>query len=508
MDYKAFISYSHAADGQFAPALQSGLHRFARPWYRMRAMRVFRDQTNLSASPHLWVDIERALGAAEFFLLLGSPGAARSKWVHQEVDFWLTHRSSETLLLVITEGDVEWNPETGDFDWQKTSALPTNLRGAFGTVPHYLDFRWARTATDLSLHNPVFRDHIADIAATLLRRPKDEIIGEDVRQHRRTKQMVSAAVITLSGLTAIALYQRQQAIAQRTIAIGRQLAAQSELVRNQQGRLIQQSVLLAIEAMQRVPSLEADQALRAGLSLMQHSVVTLQHQGTVLGAAFRPDGRTLVTATSDGAIRLWNVKDRHEERPAVPIGETLAFALSPDGAYAATANLDKAARIVEVATGRAAARLDHDGQVNLVSFSANGKYLATGSKDATVRIWAVPDGAPVATLRHGGTILSLAFVADDSLVATGSLDGTARLWRLPHGDEVLRVEPKSPVVAVAMSSDRRRLITAGREPFLRVWDTVTSQEVARVPHQLEIESVRVSTDGALLAAAGGRLVQV
>ena len=66
MDYKAFISYSHAADGQFAPALQSGLHRFARPWYRMRAMRVFRDQTNLSASPHLWVDIERALGAAEF----------------------------------------------------------------------------------------------------------------------------------------------------------------------------------------------------------------------------------------------------------------------------------------------------------------------------------------------------------------------------------------------------------------------------------------------------------
>ena len=34
--YTAFISYSHAADGKLAPALQLALHRFARPWYRLR----------------------------------------------------------------------------------------------------------------------------------------------------------------------------------------------------------------------------------------------------------------------------------------------------------------------------------------------------------------------------------------------------------------------------------------------------------------------------------------
>src|SRR5262245_5926485 len=39
--YKAFMSYSHAADGRLAPTLQSALHRFAKPWYRLRALSIF-----------------------------------------------------------------------------------------------------------------------------------------------------------------------------------------------------------------------------------------------------------------------------------------------------------------------------------------------------------------------------------------------------------------------------------------------------------------------------------
>jgi hypothetical protein len=51
--YDAFISYSHAVDGKLAPALHRGLHRLARPWYRMRALHVFRDQTSLTVTPAL-----------------------------------------------------------------------------------------------------------------------------------------------------------------------------------------------------------------------------------------------------------------------------------------------------------------------------------------------------------------------------------------------------------------------------------------------------------------------
>ena len=72
--YDAFLSYSHAADGRLAPALQAGLRSLAKPWYRLRALRVFRDKTSLSASPELWAPIERALAQARFFVLLASAG--------------------------------------------------------------------------------------------------------------------------------------------------------------------------------------------------------------------------------------------------------------------------------------------------------------------------------------------------------------------------------------------------------------------------------------------------
>ena len=42
--YDAFISYSHAADGRLAPAVQNGLQRLARKVFQRRALRVFRDE--------------------------------------------------------------------------------------------------------------------------------------------------------------------------------------------------------------------------------------------------------------------------------------------------------------------------------------------------------------------------------------------------------------------------------------------------------------------------------
>src|SRR4051794_28460374 len=68
--YAAFMSYSRAADGRLAPALQSALQRFAKPWYRRQTLRVFRDQTSLEMTPDVWPEIRRAIDASEFFILL------------------------------------------------------------------------------------------------------------------------------------------------------------------------------------------------------------------------------------------------------------------------------------------------------------------------------------------------------------------------------------------------------------------------------------------------------
>ena len=85
--YDAFISYSHAKDKPIASALQAVVQKLGKPWYRRRALRVFRDDTSLSATPHLWPSIEQALGQSRFLILLASREAAVSRSVGQEIAY-------------------------------------------------------------------------------------------------------------------------------------------------------------------------------------------------------------------------------------------------------------------------------------------------------------------------------------------------------------------------------------------------------------------------------------
>ena len=77
--YDAFISYSPAKDKPIATTLQTVVQKLGKAWYRRRALRVFRDDTSLSATPQLWPSIEQALGKSRYFVLLASAEAAASK---------------------------------------------------------------------------------------------------------------------------------------------------------------------------------------------------------------------------------------------------------------------------------------------------------------------------------------------------------------------------------------------------------------------------------------------
>jgi len=102
------------------------------------------------------------------------------------------------------------------------------------------------------------------------------------RRQRIISGAVSLALIVSIVLTIVALTQRKQAIAQKNladqrraeaeratqVALSRQLAAQSELLRNQHPTFLPRTVLLAAEAMQRFSSIDTYVVLRAGVSLL------------------------------------------------------------------------------------------------------------------------------------------------------------------------------------------------------------------------------------------------
>lgn len=199
--YDAFLSYSFGLDGKLAPALQNSIERYAKPWYKLRSLRIFRDTANLSVSPDLWIGIEDALRRSRYLILLASPAAAQSKWVRREIRYWLSKNALSTILVVLTDGRVAWDEQVGDFDWQASDALPPELRGAFAQEPLYVDLRWARKAdVHLSLSNPLFAQAILSLSARIHGKPMDELGGESVRNHRIVRRLAGGAASTIAGL--------------------------------------------------------------------------------------------------------------------------------------------------------------------------------------------------------------------------------------------------------------------------------------------------------------------
>src|SRR4029450_8370957 len=90
--YDGFISYDHD-DRAVAQGIQRGLHRIGRRMGRLHALRVFRDSTDLTASPDLWGEVTEAMDRSRYLIVVLSPNAAASKWVNKEVAPWLQRQN-------------------------------------------------------------------------------------------------------------------------------------------------------------------------------------------------------------------------------------------------------------------------------------------------------------------------------------------------------------------------------------------------------------------------------
>lgn len=535
MKYDAFISYSHAVDSRLAPAIQAALHRFAKPWYRLRMLHLFRDQTSLAMTPELWGSIAIALAESRHFLLCASPEAAQSAWVRKEVEWWLGHRDSTTLFVLLTGGDIVWDAAAGDFDWTRTTALPDSLRGAFAEEPLYVDLRFARRADDLSLRNPPFREAILDIAAPLHGRSKDELGGADVREHRRTFRIAAAAVAGLAILFVAAVITAGIAIVQRNLSRSRELAA---LARNQLGIDPAVSLELAAEAMQVRSTTEARQMLRTAL-LRSHLRRLLQgHSGEITLIDVTPAGDTAVSIGLDGRMLVWDLpraRLRHAlegYRGAVSAdfaravssvaghrlavwdlvngerlrtldgapGTVFAVALSPDGRLVASGDRDGTVQIHDVESGRLVVdRISAGGIVTDLVFDPAGRSLAIGAIYNRIVVWDVEQDEP----RFETDGISAAFSPDGALLVTSGADNRGgRIADAHSGRPIADIgEMPGSTEPVRFSADGERFAAASSDGSARVWRRDGSLEVVLSGHETWVEDVAFSPDGRFIVTA-------
>jgi WD40 repeat protein len=391
--YHGFISYSHAADGRLAPALQKGLQRFAKPWYRTRALHVFRDDAVLSANPHLWGSIRDSLERSEHFILLASPEAAASEWVVKEAQYWRSHKRADKILIGLTHGELAWDGRGAGLDDHRTNALPQPLRDAFAEEPLYVDLRWAQNADDLTLTHPDWREAVASLAAPLHGLPKEELASEEVRQHRRTVRIARTAAATLISLTVAAIVLGLVAYSQYRSAQARALAAEAtaDLATNPE-----QSLALALKSTQTSESAAGLQALRLALAQAAHRVTIESGVGAGVQAAWSPAGDQLAISAPREAVQLWN---------------------------------PRTGRLQHVLSGGGTSSL-----ITQLRYSPDGRWLAAVTRDGAVEVWDVAGATPVSTAQLNRQIRASFALGGSPNRGGASLLGTTVVWSSGRGD--------------------------------------------------------------------------
>jgi RNA polymerase sigma factor (sigma-70 family) len=234
----------------------------------------------------------------------------------------------------------------------------------------------------------------------------------------------------------------------------------------------------------------------------------------VVGVGFTPDGKTALSAQSDGLVRLW---DPASGQPVGTInlventeggreGESVvrAFALSPDGRLMAgvgrvrdnsTRRMVQRVWIWSLDERRPLSRIDVEThELQSMAFSPEGASVATGDDSGRIQLWDVAAGEELLTLRLGETaIRGIAFSPDGMTLAATDLASGVQLWDLGGGRALGAVDAGSQPHALhpCFSPDGTLLAfdTPGGEVI--IWDRAGGRQRART---------RVAPQGSLAIA--------
>jgi WD40 repeat protein/serine/threonine protein kinase len=282
------------------------------------------------------------------------------------------------------------------------------------------------------------------------------------------------------------------------------------------------------------------------------------HYADVSQARFAADGKTVVTCSSDGMVKHWNLEMRKEVSSASVQGLTArigVMALSPDLQRLAVGAADTTVQLWDVARRKLEAPLGEMAfSAQCLAFAPDGRTLAVGHPNATVLLWDAttgrefaclgrfpvwsvavsPDsktvanghyhavklrdaatGAELTTLKgHQSEVRAVAFSPDGRTLASGAggwspLPGEVILWDLASCKPLLHLEGlERGVLAVAFAPDGRMLATGGGKTGspgeIKLWDVASGKLLRVLKHDgPPILSLAFSSDGQTLATAGG-----
>lgn len=215
--------------------------------------------------------------------------------------------------------------------------------------------------------------------------------------------------------------------------------------------------------------------------------VFVGHTDSVTALAWTPDGKRLLSASSDSSLILWDPRSTSpvlsfkptDERFALEDGIT-SLAVHPQSSLAAIGGGAGGVRVVNLVNGRTMAALqghkegDSVEAIQFLEIAGNGVVVSAGT-DGKACVWDVNTLRLRATLEHSQAITSLHLhpAPLGHYITTGSVDSTLQTFDVRNGALVASHKGHRGIVngfAVGSAGDGKAIVvSAGDDGASLVW---------------------------------------
>ena len=504
-----FISYSRKDGAKYAAALANELSK------RGNDYSCFLDQWGASADNELSTPVLRALKHSYMFVLIGTPGAAESPLVQQEVQLFSNRRwfqPRRPVLPINIDGalsNLKWPELTGLYRVPETNearreGLPSEavVRLIVNSNSYTKRSQRMRLLSLVALFLLVASVATSVFAAYMAKQSRAASLRATLESERANKESLNAKIQTEAALKNkrdaeheaerakenANLAQQQQKIAdEKSREAQQQTAIAQENIRQSWSQELsahakaispvdpRAGVLAAIEAVLIKPTEEAEDALRTTLlRFPEHEILSGAKQ-EIRTAEFSADDAHVITTSFDGRARLYEVSTgalvTTFEGPRAPI---LAAAFSPDGKYIvfsgmnlstygihigdSTAGANAFTEIVSVDTRKTVHEL-LDVSGGQITFSADSRFAIVSDAPITKANLASWLSTPTAILDlETGQVVHL---LNDAVSGPGAFTADNRILFVGGVDETAEIQVVDPALKKATATSVARIKSGG-----------------------------------------------
>jgi WD40 repeat protein/energy-coupling factor transporter ATP-binding protein EcfA2 len=223
-------------------------------------------------------------------------------------------------------------------------------------------------------------------------------------------------------------------------------------------------------------------------------------------ALFGPDDRIVAACSADGSLGIWNSKtgDQIGSSAVTSKSPLVRLAISPDGKHVAAGAIDGTVILYDIGAKTKTEQHGQHGAIDAVDFDSTGERVLSASEDGTALILDAATGAIQNTLaaKPGApAALTAAFNPSGNGIETTYADGSVNLWT-NEGDPVAVLRAHTGAAPVAdFSPDGNLLATGGADGKVYLWHASSPLARAGFSHRGAVESIEFDRAGRRMLTA-------